>query len=60
MLLCHCTTALLTCATCRKLEEYMAKYGELVSSFGERPPTIRKVDTVEEVLEQADVRPAAQ
>ena len=34
----------------------MAKYGELVqASFGERPPTIRKVDTVEEVLQQADV-----
>ena len=43
-------------ALCRKLEEYMAKYGELVKSFGERPPTIRKVDTVEEVLQQADVR----
>lgn len=35
----------------------MAKYGELVSSFGERAPTIRKLETVEEVLKEADVRP---
>ena len=35
----------------------MAKYGDLCASFGERRPTIRKLDTVEEVLKEADVCP---
>ena len=48
---------LLSAATvCRKLEEYMAKYGDLCESFGERRVTIRKLETVEEVLKEADVR----
>ena len=34
----------------------MAKYGDLCESFGERRVTIRKLDTVEEVLKEADVR----
>jgi len=37
------------------LEEYIRDYSKLVESRGEPPITIRKLDTVEEVLREADV-----
>ena len=40
------------------LEEYIGKYGQLLESMKEAPITIRRVDTVEEVLKEADVRPS--
>ena len=38
------------------LEEYIRDYGKLLESKGERPVAIRKLETVEEVLKEADVR----
>ncbi|KAK9806540.1 hypothetical protein WJX73_009186 [Symbiochloris irregularis] len=37
------------------LEEYMQRYGDMLESFGEPRVTCRKLDTVEEVLKEADV-----
>lgn len=39
------------------LEEYIRDYGKLLEAKGERPVSIRKLETVEEVLKEADVRP---
>lgn len=38
-----------------KLEDYVNAYGEFLKSQGERPVTVKRVDTVEEVLRTADV-----
>ncbi|GBF94517.1 hydroxypyruvate reductase [Raphidocelis subcapitata] len=37
------------------LEEYIRKYGELLRHSGEAPVAVRRVETVEEVLKEADV-----
>ncbi|KAK9817771.1 hypothetical protein WJX72_001967 [[Myrmecia] bisecta] len=37
------------------LEDYVAKYGKLLESVGERAITCTRLETVEEVLKQADV-----
>jgi hydroxypyruvate reductase 1 len=37
------------------LESYVGEYGALLASRGERPVTVRRCETVEEVLRQADV-----
>lgn len=38
------------------LEEYIRDYSKLVESKGEEPITITKLETVDEVLQAADVR----
>eukprot|EP00873_Tetraselmis_striata_P009076 jgi/Tetstr1/429340/TSEL_019258.t1 len=38
-----------------KLEDYVNAYGEFLKSQGERPVTVRRLETVEEVLREADV-----
>lgn len=38
------------------LEEYIADYSSLLESKGEAPITCRKIDSVEELLQTADVR----
>eukprot|EP01026_Neomeris_dumetosa_P053841 TRINITY_DN4818_c0_g1_i7.p1 TRINITY_DN4818_c0_g1~~TRINITY_DN4818_c0_g1_i7.p1 ORF type:complete len:398 (-),score=64.05 TRINITY_DN4818_c0_g1_i7:60-1253(-) len=38
-----------------KLEEYIAKYGDLLAEQGERRVTCKRVETVEEVLSSSDV-----
>lgn len=38
-----------------KLEAYIRMYGELLRHHGEPPVAVRRVDTVEEVLQEADV-----
>jgi lactate dehydrogenase-like 2-hydroxyacid dehydrogenase len=43
----------------KKLEQYVADYGKLLQQHGERPVTVRRLETVEEVLQQADVGGAA-
>ena len=40
------------------LEEYIRDYSKLVESKGEEPITITKLETVDEVLQAADVRPS--
>ncbi len=42
-----------------KLEEYIRSYGQLLAANGERPVTVTRLETMEEVLQQADVRGAA-
>lgn len=37
------------------LEEYVADYGKLLESKGEKPVTVRRCETVEEVLAKSDV-----
>ena len=37
------------------LEEYITDYGKLLEKKGEKPVTVRKCETIEEVLEKADV-----
>lgn len=39
----------------KKLEAYMAGYGEFLKSQGEKPVTCRRAETVEELLEVSDV-----
>eukprot|EP00803_Ostreobium_quekettii_P007540 evm.model.scf_110EXC.8 EVM.evm.TU.scf_110EXC.8 scf_110EXC:140280-146754(-) len=39
----------------KKLEDYVSKYGDLLESCGERRVTCRRLETVEEVLREADV-----
>lgn len=41
----------------RFLEDYFQKYGDLLESFGEKRVTIRKLDSVEDVLKEADASP---
>lgn len=38
-----------------KLEQYIKMYGELLRHQGEAPVAVKRVDTVEEVLKEADV-----
>jgi len=38
-----------------KLERYVADYGALLAKHGERPVKVRRVETVDEVLREADV-----
>ena len=38
------------------LEEYVSKYAALLESVGEPPISIRRLETVEDVLRAADVR----
>ena len=40
----------------KKLEEYVRAYGEFLQGRGERGVSVRRVETVDEVCEQADVR----
>ena len=46
-------------AVCRypnkKLEEYLRQYGELLRHNGEPPVAVKRMDTIEEVLKEADV-----
>lgn len=49
---------MMTFPLCRFLEDYINKYGDLLESFGEKRITCRRVDTVEEVLREADVSSA--
>ncbi|GAB4822543.1 hypothetical protein N2152v2_009589 [Parachlorella kessleri] len=37
------------------LEQYVSDYGKLLESKGERPVTVKRLESVEEVLQQADV-----
>lgn len=39
----------------KRLEEYIKKYGELLRHHGEAPVYCKRVETVEEVLQEADV-----
>ena len=39
------------------LEEYISDYSKLLESKGEEGITIRKLETVDEVLQEADVSP---
>ena len=41
----------------RALEGYIAEYGQLLASKGERAVTIEQLPSVEDVLKRADVRP---
>ena len=43
----------------RALEKYITDYGAFLKEQGERPVTVRRVETVDEVLEQSDVRAPA-
>ena len=38
------------------LEKYVTDYGAFLKERGENPITVKRVDTVDEVLEQSDVR----
>lgn len=38
------------------LEKYVTDYGAFLKERGESPVTVKRVDTVDEVLEQSDVR----
>jgi hypothetical protein len=40
-----------------KLEEYVTDYGQFLNERGERAVTVRRVETVEEVLRESDVCP---
>lgn len=40
----------------KHLEQYVTDYGAFLKQRGERPVSVRRVDTVNEVLRQADVR----
>ena len=40
----------------KRLESYIAEYGKLLASKGERAVTIEQLPTVEDVLKRADVR----
>ena len=40
----------------KALESYIAEYGQLLASKGERAVTIEKLPSVEDVLKRADVR----
>lgn len=42
-----------------KLEEYVRAYGEFLEARGERGVTVKRVETVDEVCETADVRSAS-
>ncbi len=39
----------------KKLEAYIKQYGELLQHNGEAPVFVKRVETVEEVLKEADV-----
>ena len=38
------------------LEEYLAEYNALQANYGARAISVKRVETVEEVLREADVR----
>lgn len=40
----------------KHLEQYVTDYGAFLKERGERPVSVKRVDTVNEVLQQADVR----
>lgn len=39
----------------KRLEEYLKAYGELLKQHGEQPVTVERLETVDEVLQRADV-----
>jgi hypothetical protein len=40
----------------KALEKYITDYGEFLKQRGERPVTVKRLESVDEVLEQSDVR----
>lgn len=60
----HSSIAWQSCGLCnghsfeypdRFLEEYFQRYGDMLESFGEPRVTCRKLESIEEVLKEADV-----